>query len=78
MNYLNELEKLVGGEFNVDEIICCFTDTEEEIIVSKVEGVRNSFEGYGACQCYNIYENTAAAEIYTMYVSEDNEIVSVS
>ena len=75
---LKNLEKLVGTEFDVDDIIIAFGDNEEEVIVEKVIGQESHFEGYGMCDCYNAYENTEDSEVFSIYVDEDNEIVDVS
>ena len=73
---LERLEKMVGTEFDEDDIIIAF-ESDEEIIVDKVLGEESNFEGHGLCKCYNAYENTEDSEIFTIYVDSDNEIVDV-
>lgn len=76
-NFLEELEKMIGKQFDEDDIIVTY-ETEEEVIVSEIEGQESNFEGHGTCKCYNVYENIEGSEIFTLYVDEDNEIVSVN
>lgn len=71
------LSKLIGEEFNEDEIICCFEDTEENIIVSKVEGKKTNVEGYGICQLYEVYVDSKSSVsffIFFIYVDDNNII----
>ena len=47
-----ELKKLRGQEFDYDSIVCCFTEQEDEVIVSLVE--KNVKYGNHICDFYNI------------------------
>lgn len=73
---LERLEKMIGSEFEENEIIIAF-DSESEVIIDEVEDQKSNFEGQGLCKCYNVYENIADSEIFTLYVNDNNKIVSV-
>lgn len=73
---LSNLERLVGKEFDVDEIIIAF-ESEEEVIVSRILGEESNFEGHGLCDCYNAYEDIEGSKSYSIYVNQDNKIVWV-
>lgn len=73
---LERLENMIGAEFDENEIIVAF-DSEEEVIVNKVEGQETNFEGHGLCDCYNAYENTEESEVFAIYVNDDNKIVDI-
>ena len=72
-----EMEKLIGCEFDENEIIYCFEDTEENIIVSKVEGYTSNFDGHGVCQLWNAYEDKVGSEIFSIWVDDENIIVDL-
>lgn len=73
---LERLEKMVGTEFDESDVIAAF-ESEEEIIINKVEVQESNFERHGKCDCYNAYENTEDSEVFTIYVDSENEIVYV-
>lgn len=75
---MNEMEKLVGKELNTDDIICCFQDNEEDIVVSEVEGYTSNFEGHGTCQLYQAYENKKGSEMFNIWVDEESIIVETN
>ncbi|MBE6043558.1 MAG: hypothetical protein E7216_04900 [Clostridium thermopalmarium] len=70
------LEKMIGSEFNTDEIIIAF-ESEEEVIINEVVGQESNFEGHGLCTCYNAYEDVEDSEIFKIYVDKNNIIVYV-
>lgn len=73
---LENLEKMVGSEFDEDDIIVAF-ESEEEIIIDEVQGQESNFEGHGLCKCYNAYENIEDSEIFAIYVDSNNIIADV-
>ena len=75
---MNEMEKLIGREFNEDDIICCFQDNEEDIVVSEVEGYTSNFEGHGTCQLWQAYENKKDSEMFNVWVDDENIIVEIN
>ena len=77
MNDLKELNKLVGEEFNADDVICAMTELDEPVIVDEVEGYTSNFEGYGECKLYNAYYDEAGSDMYEIWVN-DNKIVYVN
>ena len=81
-NVLENLENLIGKEFDDDEVICAFEDFEEngetEIIISESEGYTSNFEGYGKCTAWNAHINTEDSTDFIIWVSEDNIIARVA
>jgi len=73
---LENLKEMIGKEVDENDIICCFEDNEEDIIVSNT-GVYSNFENFGKCECVDAYENTEESEIYHLYISEDNILVDI-
>lgn len=73
---LENLKKLIGKKVDETEFICCFENNSEDVIVSNT-GIYSNFEGYGKCECIDIYENTEESEIYHCYISEDNILVDI-
>ena len=73
---LENLKKLVGKKVDETEFICCFENNSEDVIVSNT-GIYSNFEGYGKCECVDIYENTEESEIYHCYISEDDILVDI-
>ena len=73
---LENLKEMIGKEVDANDIICCFEDTENEVIVDNTN-VFSNFEGYGKCECVDAYENTEESEIYHLYISEDNILVDI-
>lgn len=71
------LYKLIGCEYNCDDIISCFEDTEEEIIVNEDTNITSNFDGEGLCKLIVAYENTEDSVEYKIYVNQDNKIVSI-
>ena len=74
---MENLERMVGYEFDYDEIIAAF-DSEEEITVNEIIGQESNFEGQGLCKCYNAYEDIGDGEVFEIYVNTNNEIVSIA
>lgn len=77
-NDLERLQILVGMEFDEDEIICSMEDEEEPVIVNEIVGYTSNFEEDGICQLYNAYYNLEDAELYNVWVNEENIIVEVA
>lgn len=73
---LERLLKLIGKQFDKDDIIIAF-QSDNEVIVNKVIGQESNFDGFGKCDCYNAYENIENSILFTIYVSNSNEIVYV-
>lgn len=73
---LKRLSKLIGSQFDEDDIITAF-GTDNEVIVNKVVGQESNFDGFGKCDCYNAYANIDNSTLFTIYVSNSNEIVYI-
>lgn len=73
---LENLKKLVGKKVDETEFICCFENNSEDVIVSNT-GIYSNFEGYGKCECVDIYENTEESTIYHCYISENDILADV-
>ena len=76
MKTLENLEKLVGQNFDYDDITCCFEDTENEVIISRTENYSN-FENEGNCQLIQAYENDTDSDMFEIWINEDNTIIHV-
>lgn len=61
MSRLENLKKMIGEEFNEDDIICCFQNSENEIIVNK-----SNNNGYD----YVAYENEEDSIQYLFTVDD--------
>lgn len=73
---LKNLSELIGRQFDEDDIIIAF-ESDNGIIINKVVGQESNFDGFGKCDCYNAYENIENSIIFTIYVSNSNEIVYI-
>ena len=73
---LKRLENMIGKNFDCEDIVIAF-DSEEKVIVNKVEGEESNFSGHGLCDCYNAYEDTEGSELFVIYVNNDNKIVDI-
>ena len=71
------LYKLIGYEYDYDNIVSCFEDTEEEIIVNEDTNITSNFDGEGLCKLIVAYENTENSVEYRIYINQDNRIVSI-
>ena len=68
-----ELKKLKGREFDYDDVVCCFTEQEDEVIISLVE--KNVKYGNHICDFYNLYYNTKDSEIHRMWIDKETDII---
>ena len=71
------LYKLIGYEYDYDNIVSCFEDTEEEIIVNEDTNITSNFDGEDLCKLIVAYENTEDSVEYRIYINQDNMIVSI-
>lgn len=74
MNDYDRLEKLIGKEFEPEEVMSCMYDFNEMIIISK-RNITSNIEGYGECKLYEVYYDTNDALINEIWVDENNIIV---
>lgn len=68
MKTLDKLKKLIGKELNYDDIVCCFDNTEEEIILNRSHNV-----GYD----YIAYENAEDSKQYLFKVDDKDIIIDI-
>ena len=74
MNDYERLEKLIGKEFDPEEVMSCMYDFNEMIIISK-RNTTNNIGEYGECKLYEVYYDTDDALINEIWVDENNIIV---
>lgn len=68
MKTLENLQELIGEELNYDDIICCFDDAKEVVILN-----RSNNDGYD----YIAYENTEDSEQYLFKVDDEDIIIDI-
>lgn len=66
MSRLENLKKMIGEKVDFDEIVCCFDDTDKEIIVDKSNNT-----GYD----YIAYENSEDSIQY-LFTADDCGIIT--
>lgn len=74
MNDYERLEKLIGKEFDSEEVMSCMYDFNEMIIISK-RNITSNIEGYGECKLYEAYYDADDALINEIWVDKNNIIV---
>lgn len=76
---LRRLEELVGEELDLEKAMCCLTDLNECVIVSKVLGCTSNFtifEGHGECELYEVYYDDSDIK-FGLWVDSDNVVVAI-
>ncbi len=74
MNDYERLKKLIGKEFDPEEIMSCMYDFNEMIIISK-RNITSNIEGYGEYKLYEAYYDTDDALVNEIWVDKNNIIV---
>ena len=74
MNDYERLEKLIGKEFDPEEVMSCMYDFNEMIILSK-RNITSNIGEYGECKLYEVYYDTNDSLINEIWVDENNIIV---
>ena len=73
---LKNLKKLIGKEYNYNDVVCAFEDTED-IIVNYNTCTSIHFDGHGECKLILAYENTQNSIEFEIYVDNNGIIVEV-
>ena len=73
---LDNLKKLKGGKFEIEEIIESFVGNEKDIEIEETQ-YKSNFESYGECKRIDCYENIEDSVIFELWVSENETIVKV-
>lgn len=73
---LENLKKLKGEKFEVDEVIESFVDNEKDIEIEETQ-YKSNFEGYGECTRIDCFENVEESMIFELWVTEDETIVKI-
>ena len=73
---LKNLKKLIGEEYNYNDVVCAFEDTED-IIVNDSTCTSVHFDGHGECKLILAYENTEDSIEFEIYVDNNGVIVEV-
>ena len=74
MNDYERLKKLIGKEFDPEEIMSCMYDFNEMIIISK-RNITSNIEGYGEYKLYEAYYDTDDDLVNEIWVDKNNIIV---
>ena len=74
---LKNLKKLIGEEYNYNDVVCAFEDNTEDIIVNDNTCTSIHFDGHGECKLILAYENTQNSIEFEIYVDNNGIIVEV-
>ena len=74
---LKNLKKLIGEEYNYNDVVCAFEDNTEDIIVNDNTCTTMNFDEYGKCDLILAYENTQNSIEFEIYVDNNGIIVEV-
>ena len=74
---LKNLKKLIGKEYNYNDVVCAFEDNTEDIIVNDNTCTTMNFDGHGECKLILAYENTQNSIEFEIYVDNNGIIVEV-
>ena len=77
---LKNLQKLIGREFDDDDIIDSFydIDKEERVEVNRVIGNILNYDGHGIYGLYNAYIDDEDSTVFSIWVDENEIILKVS
>lgn len=71
------LSKLIGKEYNYEDIICAFAnDNDNKVFVDEDTHITSNFDGEGSCKLIEAYKEDDNY-MYDIYVNSDNVIVCV-